>query len=173
MAAISRAPHATPAERCEHDAVNIASSIVRLSSSSCSRRSHRTANRDRRSGSFSATRAVSASASSSLIRPSSRAVASATTMFPRSIAVAKIRRGCPLCCHGPPGGAGRLGRLLKLLDLQSPPVASIRCTSISPIRPQLRGFPCFFASDCLSSGQLVSSTPEVIRSLRGRGRPRD
>ena len=38
-----------------HDAAIVASSIVKLSSSSRSRRSHRTANRDRRSGSFSAT----------------------------------------------------------------------------------------------------------------------
>ena len=41
------------------------------------------------------------SSSSRLILPSSQAVASAVTMFPRSIAVAKIRRGCPLRCHSP------------------------------------------------------------------------
>ena len=92
---------------CGRSQKTAACSIVRLSSSSSSRRSQRTANRDRRFGSFSATRAVRASAFSRLIRPSSRAVASAMTMFPRSIAVAKIRRGCPCAVNGPPGGAGR------------------------------------------------------------------
>ena len=41
------------------------------------------------------------SSSSRLILPSSQAVASAVTMFPRSIAVAKIRRGCPCAVTAP------------------------------------------------------------------------
>ena len=66
--------------------------------------SHRTANRDRRAGSWRATSAVSASASSSDSRPSSRAVASAMATLPRSIARLKIALGCPCAVTALPVG---------------------------------------------------------------------
>jgi YVTN family beta-propeller protein len=64
------------------------------------------------------------SASWSVIRPSSRAVISATTTLPFSIARLKIALGCPCAVNGPPGGAGRLvqpiRRLITHRDLPEP-----------------------------------------------------